>query len=174
MPRRKIGACVPCHTRKVACDAQRNGIPCSRCKQKGLSGLCMPAVRSAAECACQPHFIKGPLTYYFSAKRLRQQNGIPTPDLEPDLEHQQVSTEITLNESAFEKPMAIMAEHYNNYNPYVLLGEALGQTRRPGLVLPEYPNDIQARERELSLLDDIDKEYIHRKRVHDIPAKQTR
>jgi hypothetical protein len=170
MPRRKIGACVPCHTRKVACDAQRIGTPCSRCTQKCITGLCMPAARSTTECAPQLILIRRPLTYDFSAKRLHQQNSILTSDLEPN---QQVSTEITPNDSAFEKPLVIMVEHYNNYNPYVLLGEALGQTRRPGLVLPEYPNDMLAMERELSLLDGTDKEYIRQKRVYDMPAKQT-
>jgi hypothetical protein len=174
MPRRKVGACVPCNTRKVACDAQRIGAPCSRCKQKGLTGLCMPAVRSATESASQLILIEGSLTDDFSTKRLHRLNSIPISDLEPDQEHRQVSTEITSNDRALEKPLTIMAEHYNNYNPYILLGEALGQARRPGLVLQEYPNHMLAIERELSSLDDIDKEYMHQKRVHDMPGKQTR
>ncbi|KAF2422964.1 hypothetical protein EJ08DRAFT_461948 [Tothia fuscella] len=158
MPRRKVGACVPCSTRKVACDAQRIGNPCSRCKQKGFMGLCMPAVRSVAD-----------------AKRLHQNNAIPSSEPELDGQRPQISAERTPNDdvAAFEKPIAIITEHDNNYNPYVLLGDAFGQARRPGLVLPEYPNDFRAMERELSLLDDIDKKYLHQKKVYDMPAKQT-
>ncbi|KAF1986041.1 hypothetical protein K402DRAFT_98086 [Aulographum hederae CBS 113979] len=154
MTRRKVGACVPCHTRKVACDAQQRGTPCSRCEKKGLTGLCMPAARSASD-----------------AKRLHQQKVAPELDLETSEQGGQTGTDIGVNDGAFEKPVAIMKEHYKDYNPYVLLGEAFGKPRRLGLVSPEYPNDMLALEREMSLVDSADKEYMQQKRIYNMPAK---
>ena len=37
---KKPRACVPCHERKVKCDASPAGIPCSRCIECGRLGQC--------------------------------------------------------------------------------------------------------------------------------------
>jgi hypothetical protein len=67
-----------------------------------------------------------------------------------------------------------MVEHYKDYNPYMLLAVALGQPRHSGLVLPEYATKMSAMERELSRVDDTDKEYLHKKRVHELPTQELR
>ena len=37
---RKARACVPCHERKVRCNASLAGLPCSRCLESGRDDLC--------------------------------------------------------------------------------------------------------------------------------------
>lgn len=37
----KPQACVPCHRRKVRCDASRRGTPCTRCIDKNRSSDCV-------------------------------------------------------------------------------------------------------------------------------------
>ncbi|KAL7940299.1 hypothetical protein V8C42DRAFT_257647 [Trichoderma barbatum] len=37
MPRNLIKACLPCHQKKLKCDAVQVGLPCTRCKAKDLS-----------------------------------------------------------------------------------------------------------------------------------------
>ncbi|KAH8704783.1 hypothetical protein BGW36DRAFT_1811 [Talaromyces proteolyticus] len=39
---RKTRACVPCHERKVRCDAEHVGIPCSRCAARRWIDSCIP------------------------------------------------------------------------------------------------------------------------------------
>ncbi|KAL6818122.1 hypothetical protein GGI42DRAFT_637 [Trichoderma sp. SZMC 28013] len=37
MPRNLIKACLPCHQKKLKCDAARVGLPCTRCKAQDPS-----------------------------------------------------------------------------------------------------------------------------------------
>lgn len=38
---RKVKACIPCHERKVRCDAAIVGIPCSRCAGNSRTHICV-------------------------------------------------------------------------------------------------------------------------------------
>jgi hypothetical protein len=68
----------------------------------------------------------------------------------------------------------IVVEYYKDFNPYVILGDALGQPRRRGLVQTDDVTSVSLsmREREISLLDPIDRAYFHQRRVHELPPKQ--
>jgi len=45
----KTRACIPCHDRKVRCDAADVGVPCTRCTKSDRSACCalMPDLRKA-------------------------------------------------------------------------------------------------------------------------------
>ncbi|KAK5400807.1 hypothetical protein LTR06_011228 [Exophiala xenobiotica] len=42
---KKFNACVPCHQRKVRCDLNITGTPCSRCLSKNRNQYCIPVTR---------------------------------------------------------------------------------------------------------------------------------
>ncbi|KAH7112102.1 fungal-specific transcription factor domain-containing protein [Dendryphion nanum] len=70
------------------------------------------------------------------------------------------------------RPRRIVVEYYKAFNPYTIVGEALNQTRRCGLV---HTNDgmneeMSSQEEELSMLDGVDREYAGQRRLHELPS----
>lgn len=68
----------------------------------------------------------------------------------------------------------ILKEYYKDLNPLVLLREALGQERRPGLVQSEYLKHTIATERDLQGLDDTERQFLKQKRIHELPPRDFR
>ncbi|CAI6337668.1 unnamed protein product [Periconia digitata] len=51
---KKTRACVPCHTRKVRCDASQVGTPCSRCVDRACVEACVPSPRPQKRIRVEP------------------------------------------------------------------------------------------------------------------------
>lgn len=68
----------------------------------------------------------------------------------------------------------IVVEYYNDFNPFVILGEAFRQPRRRGLVQTDdvTSSSLPLKEREMYLLDPVDRAYLRQRRVHELPPEQ--
>jgi hypothetical protein len=70
----------------------------------------------------------------------------------------------------------IIVDYYKDLNPFVILVGALGQPRPRGLVQTDDAKSasMPSQEREISLLDPIDRAYLQQRRVHQLPPEQVR
>lgn len=73
------------------------------------------------------------------------------------------------------EPTRRVFEYYSDFNALSLLNEAIGRPTRRRLVPVDLggPQTGSVVHRELSRLDDIDREYLAQRRVHELPSKQS-
>ncbi|KAF2655994.1 hypothetical protein K491DRAFT_692489 [Lophiostoma macrostomum CBS 122681] len=152
---KKPRACVPCHERKVRCDATDVGTPCSRCIKKDRVEVCQlvpnPRSRVSGRAAPRSRAATGHAKIAITAHGV---SGTP-----PSLDSQQ-----------------IVVEYYRELNALTILGHALGQPAPPGLVQRKGNKQrFQSRqEQEISLLSPQEKVLVHERRVYDLPSHEVR
>ncbi|EME82837.1 uncharacterized protein MYCFIDRAFT_80434 [Pseudocercospora fijiensis CIRAD86] len=191
--RKKI-ACVPCHERKVRCDASDVGMPCTRCSERQRSAHCTPTSRKprrrnahACNNARRPSAEREPDHAYQPCapispvdtdawqrapddehvQTLRGMAGQPTPT---ELIRQDNDRHGVVNGS----PHVI--EYFDRFNATALLTEALGVRKRKRLIRielaaagePDQPYPYF----ESPHLPAHDMQYLRSKHVFDLPPPE--
>lgn len=153
-------ACVPCRLRKVKCDAAVVGLPCSSCKAQQRVDDCTPLIRKGRSrkgghvpaTPNQAHTSESPATRRQSDRRSENQlQAHPTPN---SLVHQSPGQN---------EPDLLYLR---------ILNDAVEETPTSGHSMSNAPLGEQISKAKLSQLDDIDREYLAKKGVFDLPPPQ--
>ncbi|KAF1976295.1 hypothetical protein BU23DRAFT_44863 [Bimuria novae-zelandiae CBS 107.79] len=197
-PTKKTRSCVPCHTRKLRCDATLVGTPCTRCVTNNRVGICVlvehrrnknPKIRTARTIsskepqASTDQASNNDLHAESQASALVQTGENWRHAGLAEL-HNPVSQEVLGVPVQGGRPLPthnapesdirrIMVEYYRDFNPLTILAEGLQQPRRRGLVQEDnaFITLKSAHEREISHLDATDRAYLLQRHVHDLPSK---
>ncbi|OAQ97261.1 hypothetical protein LLEC1_04756 [Akanthomyces lecanii] len=167
-------ACVPCRARKTKCDAATSGLPCSGCVSRNCAEQCVVAARKRRRRPGQPAQDVGAPT----PARPRLNPTAITPRAQPlratslawhhspDSPSRQPSTP-----DSIDKRQSRTQLHY-----YHILKEAVDdgaldeQDDKTGT--PFGPDEDQTWHGGVPQLDDVDKEYLNKKKVFDLPPKR--
>lgn len=182
-PTRRPNACVPCHERKVRCDAGAVGTPCSRCTAKGRTSSCtlLPSRRqrrSTQRSAAHAHSNGDGWPTSISERANTE-----TIDRSVEEDAQIHTLQLMVQEH---EPTCLSAptghphggsdviEYFDRLNSVSLLGEAIGQRKRKRLIQLGVPRStaLAAKQREVEGLEATDVIYLESKGVFDELPKQ--
>ncbi|KAJ4148069.1 hypothetical protein LMH87_002557 [Akanthomyces muscarius] len=169
-------ACVPCRARKTKCDATTAGLPCSGCVSRNCAEKCVAATRKRRRRPGEPAENVSPPTPASHCLDLNPTTATPrsqrlrTTSLAWDHSPDSPSRQALAPDSIDKRQSQTQLHYYHILKEAVDDGALDDQNDKTGT--PFDPDDDDQPWHGVPQLDDIDKEYLNKKKVFDLPTKR--